>query len=206
MKTIGIVDYGRGNLRSVFKALQFLGFEAVIVKEPAKLESCARIILPGVGAFGDGMTQVEKLGFREVLIQRIRAGVPFLGICLGLQLLFESSEESTGVSGLSVFKGQVPRFQGAIKVPHMGWNQVAFASDKDPKSELTRNIPQNSYFYFVHSYFVKPESKEIVFGKTNYGSEFASAIRKDNVCAVQFHPEKSQSAGLQFLKNWGSAC
>ena len=206
MKTIGIVDYGRGNLRSVFKALQFLGFEALIVKEPSKLESCAKIILPGVGAFGDGMAQLEKLGFREVLTQRIQAGVPFLGICLGFQLLFESSEESAGVSGLSVFKGRVPRFQGAVKVPHMGWNQVTFAEEKDKQNEFTRNIPQSSYFYFVHSYFVKPESKKIVFGKTNYGVEFASAILKDNVCALQFHPEKSQAVGLQFLKNWGGAC
>jgi len=202
VKTIGIVDYGRGNLRSVFKALQFLGFEALIVNNPDKLKHCEKIILPGVGAFGDGMAQLEKLGFREALIERIEAGVPFLGICLGLQLLFESSEESLGISGLSIFKGRVLRFQGDLKVPHMGWNQVAFAKD----NALTQNIPQNSYFYFVHSYFVKPESKEIIFGKTNYEIEFTSIIRKDNVCAVQFHPEKSQALGLQFLKNWNNAC
>jgi glutamine amidotransferase len=202
LKTIGIVDYGRGNLRSVFKALQFLDFEVLLVREPRQLRDCGKIILPGVGAFGDGMHQLEQLGFREILVERIKASVPFLGICLGLQLLFESSEESPGIGGLSIFKGRVPRFQQILKVPHMGWNQVVFAREH----ALTQDIPQNSYFYFVHSYFVKPESEALVFGKTNYGDAFTSCVQKDNVCAVQFHPEKSQKLGLQFLKNWGQAC
>jgi imidazole glycerol-phosphate synthase subunit HisH len=199
---IAIIDYGRGNLRSVHKAFLSLGFQAEIVSQPIQLKGASGIVLPGVGAFGDGMAQLAMRGFPEMIQDRVRVGVPFLGICLGLQLLFEESEEAPGVKGLSILKGKVVRFQGDYKIPQMGWNQVNFKQSVS----VTEGIPGNTYFYFVHSYYVKPEFESLVLGETVYNTVFASAVKKANILGFQFHPEKSQKYGLQLIKNWGKSC
>jgi glutamine amidotransferase len=200
---IGIIDYRRGNIRSVYKALRHLGFSSRIVETPAEMDGVERLILPGVGAFGDGMNQLESLGFAEAIREKIDAGVPFLGICLGLQLLFEESEESPGIRGLCVLPGTVRRFRGHFKIPHMGWNQVRFG---DRPAYPYRGIPDPSFFYFVHSYHVCPGDEETVAGTTDYHETFVSAVHRANVNAVQFHPEKSQDRGLALLRNWVERC
>ncbi len=200
---IGIIDYKRGNIHSVMNALNYLKQEVKLLSSPDEFDSVSRLILPGVGAFGDGMEQLNKLGFTEVIKKKIKSGIPFLGICLGLQLLFESSEENPEVQGLSIFKGKVVKFKGDFKIPHMGWNQVDFSSKN---TAITKDVVNNSYFYFVHSYKVEPVDESIILGKTNYFNDFVSAIYKDNVCAIQFHPEKSQDCGLKLLLNWVKSC
>ena len=200
---IGIIDYGAGNLRSVTKAFAFLDFNPRIVADPNDLKDLSGIVLPGVGAFGDGMRGLTSKGFVEPLLERVAKGVPFLGICLGLQFLFESSEESPGIPGLSLLKGKVKRFKGGYKIPHMGWNQVQFSGvDCLP---IESKIDSN-YFYFVHSYYAKPDETEIIWGETDYHGSFTSAVKKENILAVQFHPEKSQNLGLELLKEWGNLC
>lgn len=200
---IAVIDYRRGNIRSVAKALEFLGFNTRIIQTPEEGMDADRIILPGVGAFQDGMEQLNKLGFTEFIKDRVKMGVPFLGICLGLQLLFESSEESTGIEGLSLLKGKVLRFQGNFKIPHMGWNQMKFRKNDLP---VFQNIQDESYFYFVHSYKAHPEDKSIIIGTTDYYSDVTCAVQKENITAFQFHPEKSQDSGLKLLKNWVELC
>jgi len=200
---IAVIDYNRGNIASVYNALIYLGYDALIVQNPDKLFNASKVILPGVGAFGDGMQQLEKSGFAEAIPEIIKKGVSFLGICLGLQLLFESSEETPGIQGLSIFKGKVEKFKGDFKIPHMGWNQVNFGNKN---SSLTKGIKNNNYFYFVHSFMIKNCEESIISGKTDYYSTFISAVEKDNVSAFQFHPEKSQEAGLKLLKNWVELC
>jgi len=198
---IGIIDYGMGNLGSVSNALAFLGLPSRIITRPDELGACRAIILPGVGAFGDCVEHLTSHGFVDGVKKWIGDGKPFLGICLGLQMLYEGSEESPGVRGLGVLRGQVRRFNVPtdLKVPQIGWNGVRQARKDCP---LFKGIPDNSYFYFVHSYYVEADPA-VAAGLTDYGVQYASAIWKDRVAAVQFHPEKSQAAGLQMLKNFG---
>lgn len=202
---IAIIDYGMGNLRSVQKGFERIGFAAEVTADPARLLAAEKIVLPGVGAFRDCIHNLEQGGFVEPILQVIAEGRPFLGICLGLQLLFSESEEFGLHKGLGVIPGRVVRFpegmqeQGEkLPVPHMGWNQISLKAE----TPLFNNIADGSNVYFVHSYYVKPDDPTVVAATCNYGLEFCAAIRKDNVMATQFHPEKSQGIGLQMLKNF----
>jgi glutamine amidotransferase len=201
MSKIGIIDYGMGNLGSVTNACKFLELDTEIVSAPAQMDSCRAVILPGVGAFGDCMAHLTGHGFVKPIRSWIDAGKPFLGICLGLQALFQSSEECPGVEGLGVFKGSVKRFQidPELKVPQIGWNAVR---QRKPECPAFADIENDAYFYFVHSFYVAPEDDGIVAGETDYGIKYCSAAWRDNVFAAQFHPEKSQAAGLQMLRNF----
>ena len=212
---IGVVDYGMGNLRSVAKALESVGFRTVVSGDPAALASCRGFVLPGVGAFRDCMRNLEAQGLVPFLLDAIASGRPFLGICLGLQLLFSESEEFGVHPGFGVIPGRVVRFPAGLadpspgsagrplKVPHMGWNRVAF---EGPEHPAFRGIPSGSYFYFVHSYYVKPEEDGVVACRTTYGLPFVSGVARGRLLAVQFHPEKSQVAGLALLANFGNLC
>ncbi len=194
---IAIIDYGVGNLRSVQKGFERVGSEAIITNKPAVIDAASSVVLPGVGAFSNAMDNLKQLGLIEVIHSSISSGKPFLGICLGLQLLFTESEEFGHCQGLDIIKGRVVRFPNTgLKIPHMGWNQLNIKK----KSPILQDIPDKTFTYFVHSYFVVPEDKEVVSTTTDYGIEFVSSIWKDNLYAVQFHPEKSQSQGLAMLK------
>ncbi|MBN1561321.1 imidazole glycerol phosphate synthase subunit HisH [candidate division KSB1 bacterium] len=195
---IYIIDYNAGNLRSVQKAVENCGAAARITSAPDDLKKADKVIFPGVGAFGHAMEAVEEFGFVEAICRFIDSGKPFLGICLGMQLMLEASEESPGVTGLSLFKGAVRRFAKNIKVPHLGWNQVRHVGT----CPLWENIPDSSYFYFAHSYFIDPENRHVVVGETDYFGAVPVAIHFDNVFGLQFHPEKSQQLGLRILKNF----
>lgn len=198
-RSLYVVDYGSGNLRSVQKAFEHVGVTAVVGDDPRKMRDAAGLVLPGVGAFGAAMEQLEGRGLVEPLLERIEAGVPFLGVCLGLQLLFESSEEDPGVSGLGLVRGDVRALPPTVKVPHIGWNQVQVCTCSD----LFDGIPDQSAFYFVHGYAVVPHSPANVLGVTDYnGVTFTSAVEVDHVAGVQFHPEKSSSLGLHFYRNF----
>ena len=203
MSKIGIIDYGMGNLGSVSNACKFLELDAEIISTPEQLDRCRAVILPGVGAFADCMAHLVAHNFAGAIHNWIDSGKPFMGICLGLQALFQSSEESPGVEGLGVFEGSVKRFNIApeLKVPQIGWNAV---NQKQPDCPMFAGIDDAAYFYFVHSFYVAPADESIVAGQTTFGLEYCSAVWKDNVFAAQFHPEKSQAAGLQMLKNFGS--
>ncbi|HHT01424.1 MAG TPA: imidazole glycerol phosphate synthase subunit HisH [Firmicutes bacterium] len=192
---ITIVDYGAGNLNSVQKALQYLGLPNQVSADVAEVASARALILPGVGAFGAAARSLA--GLRKVVRSAVASGRPFLGICLGLQLLLASSQEDDQAAGLGIIPGQVIRFAPGLKVPHMGWNTVTYGQE----SRLFAGIPSGTYFYFVHSYYALPAAETI--GRTQYGVEFASAISFGNCHAVQFHPEKSGRAGLQLLRNFG---
>lgn len=203
---IAIIDYGMGNLRSVQKGFEKVGFEAVVTSDPRVVLEADRVVLPGVGAFRDCMRNLEEGGFVEPILKVIREGRPFLGICLGLQLLFTESEEFGIHKGLDVIKGRVIRFpegmtEGGEKlaVPHMGWNQLNFKRSLPVFSGLE----EGTNVYFVHSYYVKPDDDSVVAATTNYGLDFCSSIVCDNLVATQFHPEKSQYSGLRILKNFG---
>ena len=200
---IGIVDYGMGNLGSVANACRFLDLRAEVIAEPSELSACRAVILPGVGAFGDCMEHLNQRGFSPALKAWIAADRPFLGICVGLQALFESSEESPGVAGLGVLKGTVRRFKidPSLKVPQMGWNRVRQARSDEP---MFAGVPDASFFYFVHSYYAAPADPAVVAGTTEYGIDYCSAVRSGSLFAVQFHPEKSQAVGLQMLRNFGA--
>ncbi|MDD2500628.1 MAG: imidazole glycerol phosphate synthase subunit HisH [Geobacter sp.] len=202
---IAIIDYGMGNLRSVQKGFERVGFAAEVTADPKRLLAADKIVLPGVGAFRDCIRNLEQGGFVEPILQVIAEGRPFLGICLGLQLLFTESEEFGLHKGLGVIPGRVVRFPEGMKeqgeklpVPHMGWNQIALKAE----TPLFNGIHDNSNVYFVHSYYVKPDDTSVVAATCSYGLEFCAAIRKDNLMATQFHPEKSQGIGLQMLKNF----
>ncbi len=202
---IAIIDYGMGNLRSVEKAFEKVGFEATVTADPKVLLNADKIVLPGVGAFPDCMRNLEQGGFVEPLLKVIGEGRPFLGICLGLQLLFTESEEFGVHKGLNVIPGRVLRFPEGLaengevlKVPHMGWNQLEIRH----QPPVFQGIDNGTNVYFVHSYYVKPDDERVVAATTGYGMEFCAAIWKDNVVATQFHPEKSQGKGLQILKNF----
>lgn len=196
---IAIVDYGVGNLFSVHKALLAAGAEAEITSDEAAIHQAEKIVLPGVGAFGDCMKELNRSGLIPVIKERISAGVPLLGICVGLQILFEDSEESPGVPGLGVIRGHVRKIEASgLKVPHMGWNALAEEKDTDLYDEL----PVGSYVYFVHSYHAVPENTEVVTAITNYGSKLTASVKQGKVEATQFHPEKSGRTGLQILRNF----
>lgn len=196
----GIIDYGAGNLRSVANAVHALGIEPRLVASPADLAGLTHLILPGVGSFGDCMGELEKRGLTGPIREWIAAGKPYFGICLGYQILFDESVETPGVRGLGIFPGKVVRFtEDGRKIPHMGWNA---AVPVDPTDPLWAGLGASPYFYFVHSYFPVPADPAIVAMTTGYGGNFASAIRSGKVTGCQFHPEKSQQAGLQLLANF----
>jgi imidazole glycerol-phosphate synthase subunit HisH len=195
---IAIMDYGIGNLRSVQKALEKVGAEARLVTTPEGLAGAQALVLPGVGAFGDCAAHFRAAGFAEPLLEAVRAGVPLLGICVGLQLLFDESEEMGLHQGLGLLPGRVRRFAGDLKVPQIGWNQIAWQRDHP----LAAGVPNAAYAYFVHSYYAEPAQAAHILATTEYGVEYASIVGKDNILATQFHPEKSQDVGLQILTNF----
>lgn len=203
MRGIVIVNYGMGNLRSVQKALERCGAAAIISDQPDEVAAADRLILPGVGAFRDAMERLRSAALVEPVLEHIRAGKPFLGICLGLQLLFTKSYEDGEHTGLNVLPGEVVRFDvpPGFKVPHMGWNAVRLVRP-DP---LWQGLPNPCHMYFVHSYFVRPEDAEVIVGEADYPTPFAAAVRQGNVFAVQFHPEKSQKHGLALLHNFATS-
>jgi glutamine amidotransferase len=203
---IAIIDYGMGNLRSVQKGFEKLGFTATVTADPRVVLDAEKVVLPGVGAFPDCIRNLEEGGFVEPILRVIKEGRPFLGICLGLQLLFTESEEFGLHRGLDVIPGRVVRFPEGmtengegLKVPHMGWNQLSFKR----RPPVFEGLSDGDNFYFVHSYYVQPEDESMVATITTYGIDFCSAIWKDNIVATQFHPEKSQEKGLAILKNFG---
>ncbi|MCM2359275.1 MAG: imidazole glycerol phosphate synthase subunit HisH [Geobacteraceae bacterium] len=203
---IAIIDYGMGNLRSVQKGFERVGCDATVTADPKVVLEADKIVLPGVGAFPDCMRNLEQGGFIEPLLRVIREGRPFLGICLGLQLLFTESEEFGIHQGLGVIPGRVVRFPEGmaehgenLKVPHMGWNQLEIRR----RPPVFEGVEDGSNFYFVHSYYVSPEDESVVATTTSYGIGFCSSIWKENIVATQFHPEKSQEKGLRILKNFG---
>lgn len=196
---IVIIDYGMGNLRSVQKGFEKVGVEAAVVREPHLVDRAAGVVLPGVGAFADAMANLRAAGLDEAVHRAVEAGKPFLGICLGQQLLFEASEEWGYTEGLGIFPGRVRRLPEGLKVPHMGWNQIEILK-ADP---LLEGIPDRSSFYFVHSYAVEPAEKELALALTEYGVRFASIVGRGSVYGIQFHPEKSSALGLKILENFG---
>ncbi len=213
---IAVIDYDLGNLRSVSKALESVGAEVEITNNRRKIAQARGLVLPGVGAFHRGMENLERLDILPSIFKAIKEGKPFLGICLGLQLLFSESEEHGLHHGLDIVKGRVKRFTTTDihkcggKVPHMGWNKIKFktenetlpAGSQELSMKIFDGIPDESYFYFVHTYYVEPEDKETIVATTEYGKDFVSVVNKDNVIGVQFHPEKSAKLGLKFLENF----
>ena len=197
---IAIIDYDAGNIKSVEKALVHLGEQPVITRDPEVILGSDKVILPGVGAFGDAMAKLKEYNLVDVIKEVVRREIPFLGICLGLQLMFESSDESKGVEGLGLLKGQILRIpeKEGLKIPHMGWNNIEVRED----SRLFKNLPEDPYVYFVHSYYLKAEEEAIVAATTDYSVKIHAAVEKGNVFACQFHPEKSSEVGLQILKNF----
>ncbi|HUU30233.1 MAG TPA: imidazole glycerol phosphate synthase subunit HisH [archaeon] len=195
---INIIDFKMGNLRSVEKAFHHLGFEAAISQEPRDIPGASHLVLPGDGAFGKSMQHIREMGFEDPIREFISSGRPFLGICVGFQLLFGTSEEMGIHKGFGLFQGAVKKFPKGRKIPHMGWNQVSWRRI----SALSAGIPDNSYFYFVHSYYAAATDPDNILGTTDYGINFVSVAGQRNIFAVQFHPEKSQEAGLRLLKNF----
>jgi glutamine amidotransferase len=197
---IAIIDYDAGNIKSVEKALKTLGQDVVITRDADTILNADKVILPGVGAFGDAMGKLHDYGLVEVIHKVVEKKIPFLGICLGLQLMFESSEETPGVEGLGLLKGKVVKIpdNGELKIPHMGWNSLHFQNH----GRLFANLPQDSYVYFVHSYYLQAEDESIVKATTEYSTCIHASVEKDNVFACQFHPEKSSEVGLTILKNF----
>lgn len=197
---IAILDYDAGNIKSVEKAMQLLGQEVTITRDRREVLNADKVILPGVGAFGDAMGKIRQYGLCEVIHEVAEQGTPFLGICLGLQLLFERSEESPGVEGLGILKGEILRIPDTpgLKIPHMGWNSLDFRNN----GRLFENLPEESYVYFVHSYYLRAADEKIVTAVTEYGTQIHASVEQGNVFACQFHPEKSGDAGIQILKNF----
>lgn len=197
-----MIDYGGSNLRSVYKAFEAVGIVPKVTEEAEEVLQANRLVLPGVGAFGAGMEGLQRRGLCSAIRQAIGAGTPFLGICLGMQLLFEESEEMGRHRGLGVIKGRVVRFkEGDLKVPHMGWNQIEFGRPH----VLLSGVPHGSHVFFVHSYYCQPTQPHEVIAETRYGRPFASIVGRENIFGIQFHPEKSQKVGLQILHNFATA-
>lgn len=199
---IAMIDYDAGNIKSVEKAMEHLGQEVCLTRDADKILSADHVILPGVGSFGDAMEKLKSYNLVPVIHEVVRRKIPFLGICLGLQLLFDSSEECPGVSGLGILKGKVVRFdeREGYKIPHMGWNSLHLKND----GRLFKDIPEQSYVYFVHSYYLEAEDEAIVKATSDYANLIHASVEKDNVFACQFHPEKSSEVGLHILKNFVS--
>ena len=197
---IAIIDYDAGNIKSVEKALQYLGEEVIITREAEVILNADGVILPGVGAFGDAMDKLNRYGLTEVIHQYVETGKPFLGICLGLQLLFEESEESPGVRGLHLLDGEIVRIpaENGLKVPHIGWNDLSFPRE----GKLFRGLKEHSYVYFVHSFYLQAEEEQVVTATAEYGVNIHASVEKGNVFACQFHPEKSSEVGMQILRNF----
>lgn len=202
---ITIVDYGMGNIHSVQKALESLGAQTKVVNKPDDLKECSKIVLPGVGAFEDAMSALKVQGLIAPLKENINKGRIFLGICLGMQLLFEKSEEAKNTAGLGILRGSVKKFEGrlGIKVPHMGWNQLKITAVNCP---ILKGLTDGDFVYFCHSYYPDPHDKKTVAATCNYGNDFASIIWRENIYGAQFHPEKSQDIGLRILKNFVELC
>ena len=197
---IALIDYDAGNMKSVEKTLQLIGEDVIVTRKPGEILAADKVILPGVGCFGDAMENLHHFGLVPVIKQVVERQTPFLGICLGLQLLFERSEESPGVEGLGLLKGEILRIpaEEGLKIPHMGWNDLTFPN----KGRLFAGVLEHSYVYFVHSYYLKAKEEGIVTAATEYGTYIHASVEKGNLFACQFHPEKSSSVGLQILKNF----
>lgn len=197
---IAIIDYDAGNIRSVEKAMHYLGQEVEITREKDRILRAEKVILPGVGSFGDAMGKIRQYDLEDVIRQVVQKQTPFLGICLGLQLLFEESEESPGVKGLGLLKGKIRKIPGGngLKIPHMGWNTLELKGD----GRLFRGLPPEPYVYFVHSYYLEAQDRDIVKAETSYGTRIDASVEKGQVFACQFHPEKSSSVGLAILENF----
>lgn len=197
---VAVIDYDAGNIRSVEKAVEALGKQAVVTRRPEEILTADHVILPGVGAFGDAMEKLRKYELAGVIRETAARGTPFLGICLGLQLLFDSSEESEGVEGLGILPGRIVRIPEGkdLKIPHIGWNSLSYPH----QGRLFAGIPEQSYVYFVHSYYLQADEAEIVKATTEYGVEIHASVEKDNIFACQFHPEKSSGTGMRILKNF----
>lgn len=197
---VAIIDYDAGNIKSVEKALISLGADVILTRDPEVILGADHIILPGVGAFKDAMEKLHSYGLVEVIHEATKRNIPFLGICLGLQLMFESSEENPGVEGLKLLPGKIVRIPSAegIKIPHIGWNSISYPN----KGKLYKGIPDNSYVYFVHSYYLQADDETIVTAATEYGAYIHASVEKGNIFACQFHPEKSSDVGLTILKNF----
>ena len=212
---ITIIDYGMGNLRSVQKAFELYCSEVRVSASINDILASDKIVLPGVGAFGKAMEELQKRNLVNIIVDIIEKGKPFLGICLGFQLLFSESEEGGRIEGLDILKGKVRKFKcmNGLKIPHMGWNRIESKIKNHPstslgtgKSKILDGISDGSYMYFVHSYYVEPEDRGIILCETEYGNIFTSGIHRDNIYAFQFHPEKSQSRGLRIVKNFVEIC
>jgi len=204
---IAVVDYGAGNLRSVAKALARSGMDPVVTSDPAVVRDSAGVVLPGVGAFRDAATNLARSGLHDAVVAGIEDDRPYLGLCFGLQLLFDEGEEHGRTPGLGVLRGKVRRFpdKPGLRIPHIGWNEVRFSG----RHPMLEHLPERDFFYFVHSYRGEPEDESIVVGRTDYGGEFASAVARGSLFAVQFHPEKSQAAGKRLLdayRRWLDQC
>ena len=198
MSQVAIIDYGVGNLRSVEKAFAATGCEAVVSGDENVLRAAERLVLPGVGAFGACMKALSERGFDRLVRERAKDGTPLLGVCVGMQLLFEESDEFGSTPGLGLLRGRVKRFNDELVVPHVGWNRTT----QIRKNPLFADVANRSFFYFVHSYYCEPFDEQVVAGETEYGINYASVVAHKNICGVQFHPEKSQDAGLRLLRNF----
>ncbi|HSK64571.1 MAG TPA: imidazole glycerol phosphate synthase subunit HisH [Pyrinomonadaceae bacterium] len=198
MSRIAIIDYGVGNLRSVEKAFAATDCEATVSSDEKDLRAARKLVLPGVGAFGACMRALSERGFDRLVRERVEAGTPLLGVCVGMQLLFEESDEFGSTPGLGLIRGRVRRFSDELVVPHVGWNRINQIRD----NPLFTDVANRSFFYFVHSYYCEPADQSVVAGETEYGLRYASVVAQDNICGVQFHPEKSQDAGLRLLRNF----
>ncbi len=198
---VAVIDYGAGNLQSVIKALNFIGADCIVTNKKSEILGASCAILPGVGSFADAMDCMNDSGASQAVVDFIRTGKPFLGICLGLQLLFDSSEESPGAEGLGLLKGSITRIPdagGTLKIPHMGWNSLEITNHEG----LFRNVPDEPYVYFVHSYYLKADDENIVTSRTHYGTAIDASVNYENIYAAQFHPEKSGKVGLKILQNF----
>jgi glutamine amidotransferase len=195
---VAIIDYGVGNLRSVEKAFAATDCAAIVSSDEKDLRAAEKLVLPGVGAFGACMRALRERGFDQLVRERVEEGTPLLGVCVGMQLLFEESDEFGATPGLGLLRGRVRRFSDELVVPHVGWNRI----QQRQSHALFADVTNGSFFYFVHSYYCEPADKSVVTGETEYGLKYASVVAKDNLCGVQFHPEKSQDAGLRLLRNF----